>query len=263
MYLLEIKAEWIRFVFIATLIVFLAIGIVLFVFIYQSKIQRKDKEIQEKEVQFQKELVRASNEAQEREKKRIAVEMHDDVGSKLTALKFGINGSSLNPEAKESFLKSLQETIFSVRRLSNELMPSILDELGLIPASKNLISNLQKQVNTIHFDLISAKGEASKYQTRIVELSIYRILQELLNNCIKYSKATQIKIIIEQRKEGVELIIEDNGIGFDPSQMELLQMESLGLKNMNARAQQINASLDFQLTFPGTKTSLIWQSQTV
>jgi len=86
-----------------------------------------------------------------------------------------------------------------------------------------------------------------------MELALYRITQEILNNIFKYAKAKQTDIILSSNGKSISLEIIDDGEGFDPSTIELSKPESHGLNNIKGRIQQINAIIDYQLTEPGTK----------
>jgi signal transduction histidine kinase len=80
----------------------------------------------------------------------------------------------------------------------------------------------------------------------------------LLNNIIKYAESTEIEIVIIQNNTGVQIEITDNGIGFAPSTSDLKKINSLGLKNMASRLQQINGTLEYNKLTKGTKTTVIW-----
>ena len=164
----------------------------------------------------------------------------------------------IEENSKAILSESLNLAISKVRRLSNELLPSILEELGLLPAVNNLVKGLKEQIPMIDFSISMVKDEQSNRQNRDVNLALYRVTQELLNNIIKYAESTEIEIVIIQNNTGVQIEITDNGIGFAPSTSDLKKINSLGLKNMASRLQQINGTLEYNKLTKGTKTTVIW-----
>ncbi len=90
-------------------------------------------------------------------------------------------------------------------------------------------------------------------------MAVYRILQELLNNILKYAEATIIEIVLEQNEEGIQLSVVDNGKGFVPTKEDKRKSQSLGLKNIESRSQQIGAEITYHLLEPGTKVILLWE----
>ena len=231
--------------------VILAMSLILFFFLYQKKIAKQLMLTKHLEIQQQRALLLASIQSKEKEQRRIAQELHDDVGSSLSALKLNLPTLSLNKEDKTFVNKQLNDLVLKVRRISNELLPSVLDELGFVNAIKNLASTMNNTLTTqISF---TNKIEGNLNLTKDTELALYRITQEILNNIFKYAKAKQTDIILSSNGKSISLEIIDDGEGFDPSTIELSKPESHGLNNIKGRIQQINAIIDYQLTEPGTK----------
>lgn len=250
------------FLIIATLAMFImALSIIMFAVLYQQKMRRKKQEMIQLELNYKNEMVQATLDAKELEQRRIAIELHDDIGSSLTALKLSFVSLPINEEERRLLNEGVQETINKVRSLSNRLLPTILEELGLIPAVKSLVNTLTKQVTNVQISVIAVNDPKHPAQTREVSLAVYRILQELINNILKYAEATVIEITLEQNEEGIRMIITDNGKGFVPTKEDKLKSQSLGLKNIESRGQQIGAEITYQLMSPGTKVSLIWEAK--
>lgn len=254
----QITEDEIIFAIVTIVMILFAIGIIAFVFIYNKKIHDKKEEIRQQELNYQRELVSATISSREEEQRRIAQELHDDVGSTITAIKFSVSSLPIEENSKAILSESLNLAISKVRRLSNELLPSILEELGLLPAVNNLVKGLKEQIPTIEFSISMVKDEQSVRQNRDVNLALYRVTQELLNNIIKYANSTEIQVVIIQNITGVQIEITDNGIGFAPSTSDLKKINSLGLKNMASRLQQINGKLEYSKLPKGTKTTVIW-----
>jgi signal transduction histidine kinase len=245
---------------IASLAMFiLALGIIVFAVLYQQKMRRKKQEMVQLELNYKNSLVQAILDAKEIEQRRIAIELHDDIGSSLTALKLSFASLPIDEHERKLLNEGVQITINKVRSLSNRLLPTILEELGLIPAVKSLINTLAQQIPQISFSVIAVNDPKHESQTREINLAVYRILQELINNVLKYAEATIVEITLEQNEEGIQINLTDNGIGFIPTKADKLKSNSLGLKNIESRSQQIDAQIDYQLLSPGTKVILLWK----
>lgn len=250
------------FLIIATLAMFImALSIIVFAVLYQQKMRRKKQEMIQLELNYKNEMVQATLDAKELEQRRIAIELHDDIGSSLTALKLSFASLPIDEEERRLLNEGIQNTINKVRSLSNRLLPTILEELGLIPAVKSLINTLSHQIPSVQFSVIAVNDPKHESQTREVNLGVYRILQELINNILKYADATVIEVILEQNEEGIRMSVIDNGKGFIPTKEDKLKSQSLGLKNIESRSQQIGAEITYQLMEPGTKVLLIWEAK--
>lgn len=185
---------------------------------------------------------------QERERKRMSQEIHDGIGQMLTALKFGLE-SFVSEEEKEkkrlADLKSLlQTTIKEVRRISSDLLPTVLQDYGLSSALKELVT-ISQNASAIPI-VFSDKLMIDKRLNKNIEISLYRICQESINNAIKYSQGSKIKVKLTNDVEFINLIIEDDGNGFDLSEIEKLNRtreSGNGLNNIRERADLINAKL--------------------
>lgn len=250
------------FLIIATLAMFImALSIIVFAVLYQQKMRRKKQEMIQMELNYKNEMVQATLNAKELEQRRIAIELHDDIGSSLTALKLSFASLPIDEEERRLLNEGVQITINKVRSLSNRLLPTILEELGLIPAAKSLVNTLSQQIQGTSFSIIAVNDPKHESQTREVSLAVYRILQELINNVLKYAGATTIDIILEQNEDGIQLVVTDNGSGFIPTKEDKLKSQSLGLKNIESRSQQIGAKITYRLMEPGTKVILTWEAK--
>lgn len=248
---------------VATLaLVILAMGILVFAVIYQYRMRHKRTEIDRLKQAYLQGLIEAELQAKEIEQRRLAIELHDDIGSSLTALKFSFVDLPLSPEQKNMLNKHTQDTINKVRAISNRLLPTILEELGLLPAVKSLYHNLQNQIPTKQFQVITVNDPKSTQQTREVELTVYRIIQELTNNIIKYADADTLKVIVEQDEAGLVVTLHDNGKGFIPKKTDIKET-SLGLKSIENRINTIKATITYQLTNPGTTVQIIWKAERI
>jgi signal transduction histidine kinase len=176
----------------------------------------------------------------EEERKLISRELHDELGQSLTAIKIdlGILKNSLSNQSKisqkiEKITSLLNDSIISVQRLTSELRPHILDDLGLVAAIDWYADEYIKRTGiTMNLNIdknISLPAE--------IELVIFRILQESLTNIARHSKAENAEIIFYRQHSDVILEIKDDGIGI--SSVDRKSPKSLGLLNMSERAREI------------------------
>jgi signal transduction histidine kinase len=157
--------------------------------------------------------------AREQEKSRIARELHDELGQQLTALKLDVGWlrdhmGTATPDVTgklESMQGLLDATMASVRRISSDLRPLMLDDLGLTAAAEWLVSNFRTR-SGVACELNLGKGDleiADPYAT-----TVFRVLQEGLTNVAKHARATRVEVTLDRDAEGVTLAVADNGRGF-------------------------------------------------
>lgn len=202
--------------------------------------------------------------AQEEERKRIARELHDDTTQLLLSLSrqldnFIRNGDNYSPEQID-FLKDIQEQVNrgvqSIHRYAQDLRPSLIDDLGLMAALRSLVKRAH-EYNGIVISL-EVVGEERRLPSE-VEMLLYRVIQEALNNVWKHSMATESHIDIRFFEKQVDVSISDNGIGFELSDMidDLAQTGKLGLIGMQERARLLGATLSFDSS-PGKGTRVLF-----
>ena len=178
-----------------------------------------------------KELVNRVIAAQEDERKRIARELHDDTSQVLFAqlLRVSAMKSSENLEIREmaeSLETMFAESMEAVRRLGHELRPPSLDDLGLREATEALVQRMAERSDVdIDYEYFGSRHRLSQE----VELVLYRVAQEALTNMWKHAHATNARVILNSKVDGVELIVEDNGRGFDPADENPSDGRGLGL----------------------------------
>ncbi|TAF72371.1 MAG: hypothetical protein EAZ53_16395 [Bacteroidetes bacterium] len=196
-------------------------------------------------LQLQEGKIRSASliEGQEAERKRIAFELHDGIGQMLTGLKLTaerIKISSLESEKEQKALIDLKQlldsTMAETRTISFNLTPSVLDDFGIYSAIKILVDNASKNTN-ITF-LLEFPYNFERYSTSI-EITLYRIIQEAINNCLKYAEATTINLSITKSDDYILLIISDNGKGFDRRKLKTKIVRN-GIRNMQARTELNN-----------------------
>ena len=188
--------------------------------------------------------------AQERERRRISLELHDELGQSLTVLKLQLRGMKeklqkdqiVLQEGCENTLQYVDQIIDNVRRLSRDLSPSILEDLGLTAALRWLIQDFAKHSN---IDLSFKIPDIDKRFSKDAQIIIYRIFQEALTNIGKHAHATAVTALAEETEKQIELRIEDNGKGFDLNRIESQPSteKSLGLMAMDERVRMLGGSL--------------------
>ncbi|HDR52211.1 MAG TPA: sensor histidine kinase [Mariniphaga anaerophila] len=232
-------------------------GAVLFFFVsYQKRILKKELEINRIKAEQQKEILKNIFLAQEKERKRIAQDLHDEVGAMLSVVKLNVARFEKKSENKEiqslaaETKNYLNDVIGQVRRISRALMPPSLEKLGLYYA----IEELAGRVNDTGQMQVEFRKTGEPYRFDIKkELAIFRIVQELVNNSIKHAKASHIKLTIRFGSNGLGLAFADNGVGFD---LEKIVNTGLGIRNLESRSQIIGAHFKMKST-PGKGTSAI------
>lgn len=183
---------------------------------------------------------------QETERKRIAQDLHDNLGSKLALVKIHYksvedNLENIDDETKQDYEKAnelLDEACKSVREISHNMLSGTLSKFGLMPALKELKQTIETACNKQQQNEIEIELTSHKFDDRLdntMEIEIYRVIQELLNNIIKHAKASQVTIQVLKRNTEVNIVVEDNGVGFNISD----DYKGFGLKTIQSRITKI------------------------
>lgn len=198
---------------------------------------------------------------QEEERKRIALELHDQTGQPLTSLimTLSVLAEAESPEEVQEHVQELRDTaariLKEVHDLSLELRPSILDDLGLLAALRHLHKEYQDRFHLpVDFQVV---GLDSVRLPSEVETALYRIVQEALTNVARHAQARSVSVLLEKRGHSVMLIVEDDGRGFDVTQVmdARLEQRKLGLYGMRERASLLGGTLTIEST-PGMGTAV-------
>ena len=190
------------------------------------------------------ENVNAMLEGQESERMRLARELHDGIGPILSTIKLHLDAISTelkkSPDRTVNKLNAmselLQEVTDDLRNISHSLMPGPLVDLGLVAALNNLCqkANASERVQVNFY----STGLENRLDENL-ELGIFRIAQELLNNAFKHAKAKVINIQLIRYEESILLMVEDDGIGFDKGNLNELTENGIGLRNIQTRAEAL------------------------
>ena len=232
---------------ITTTIVVLLLGLALiFLFLFiQKKKKAHYKEKRKFAANYAKELAKSQNEIRERALENISWEIHDNVGQLLSVSKMQLNVletkvTDKNKEAIREIGDLVSKSLQDLRALSKSLNPVAIQQIGLIQALELEIS----RYNRLNF--IKAKLEIINEPFRLdkeKETILFRIVQEFIHNSIKHAKASKLKVSLLFNDDILEIIVKDNGVGFDVNTAS--EKKGIGLLNMKGRAKLIKAEFRF------------------
>ncbi len=196
--------------------------------------------------------------AQEEERRRIARDLHDHLGQQLTSLRLKIeavrSGAASLPTVHATLTQAdalLVQIDRDIDFLSWELRPAALDDLGLRAVLENYVHEWSRHSNVPA--RFHAEGVTDERVAPEIEATLYRIAQEALNNVARHARARAVDVLLEQRGRTMSLIVEDDGIGFDPA---TVSTKMIGLLGMRERATVVGGTLDIEPTAGGGMTVL-------
>ncbi len=196
--------------------------------------------------------LKAIIDAQEEERTKIAKELHDGVGNQLLALKMNWQrfcSKIQNDEVDTAKVdKILTEVVDEVRNVSHQMMPKVLNEFGVVPAIREMLEKTLPNTNIKHH--FETHNASHRFNHRI-EIALYRITQELINNVIKHSKATLVNVQLLNSQKYLILIIEDNGKGMVNKNKT---SDGIGFSSIKSRLNTINGELNI---LPGDSTGTL------
>ncbi|MFC6102119.1 sensor histidine kinase [Olivibacter domesticus] len=216
----------------------------------EQNMYKKDRAEIERKVNEQKFRSILVLEGQEEERKRIAMNIHDGIGQQLTSLKFHMASIDLTKEkeAEQKLIdinKLTKDIIKEVRVVTFNLKPPVLSDYGLAAGLKNLVLEIDKLSNNQL--IFENRTDFSKRLSPKIENNIYRIVQEALNNAIKYAESPKVEVIMEHDQNELVLTIRDYGVGFESKSVDIFHVEfGHGFLNMQERATYINGKLKIE-----------------
>jgi signal transduction histidine kinase len=253
MYLLQANTSGISLVlFLGTLgMLALTISLILFIIFHQRKVIRYQMRLQQMEQEQQKILLNASIRLQEEERQRLAADLHDDAGPLLATARLYLNENLVNLD-KASQLQSifqarqiLDDTIQLIRNISHSLMPPTLKNFGLESATNDLFQKISGS------GAINASSRFHDYRERLkpeIELIVFRVIQELINNILKHSNSSFIHLTQNVQDGMFVLRIHHDGRGIVQADFEKLNKSNigLGLKNISSRLKVAQGKIFFE-----------------
>ncbi len=239
----ELQEKKNKLVVITSLLsIFILIGLLYFGYKrsqFQKKLNRQEKEkiLKEQELKEMSALINGQN----IERNRIAKDLHDGVAGDLAGIKLLLakENTYLKNENLQKIQENLSEVFQEIRKISHNLSINNIKEKTL----KNLLSDLKdsyQQRNEFSFDVYIYPENAIDDLDEIKKLNIYRILQELLHNISKHAKATEVELSINRHHNDMNIIVADNGVGFD------IYKKGIGLKNIEERLKIISGEMNIQ-----------------
>jgi signal transduction histidine kinase len=209
-------------------------------------------------------------EVQEIERKRISRELHDSIGQSLAALKFGVEGAlekvrhgtiEESVESLEALIPVVQLASEDVRRIHTDLRPSLLDDLGIIATISWFCREFERLYLGIRIEKQVNIGEEEVPEA--LKIVIFRILQEAMNNVGKHSKANLVRVALRRTDGQIDMVVEDNGQGFDVEKAKSTKdgLSGLGLTSMKERAELSGGGFSIESNKgEGTTMRATWQS---
>ncbi len=227
----------------------LALAFILFFNRSQKKIYQEKMRRQQLQLAHQDELLFSTILAQEEERKRIAKDLHDEIGSKLNVIFLYLHrlkkGAPEQPRLHttvDEIHNLVDTTIATSRRISHDLLPPTLEKFGLIQAIEELCEYYQRTgAIDMQFEIVEQKIETVP---KIVALNLFRILQELISNTMKYANARHINIKLWLKPSQVQIEYRDDGQGFDVT--EKANQKGLGMNNIESRMKMIDGQYELQ-----------------
>lgn len=228
------------------------LGVIIYWY-FSRKIKRlkQEKEIQNK---FSALLI----ESQEKERKRLSGELHDSLGQNLLVIKNQLDlyrkDETRDEEDLDKICSIIKESITEVKSISSDLHPHQLERLGLMKALKSMINKVS---DSCGIEITAYLEETGSCIGKENEINVFRIIQESLNNIVKHSGAQKALVSIRKSANGIEIIVEDFGKGYDINDRELANKlnEGLGLKSIKERVRLLEGILSVE-SVPGKGTKL-------
>lgn len=249
------KKNYVIFGISALLLLIVLLGIS-----YYNRYKLKQKDKLQKAVIHQQELAtKAVIEAEEKERKRIAADLHDGVGQVMSAASMNLSVISndipfANEQQRNAFEKArllVDDGCKEVRTVSHNIMPNALLKSGLATAIREFLNKIDSQVLQVN---IYTEGLNERLPNNI-ETVLYRVIQECVNNTIKHAEADSLDLSLIQDEDGISITIEDNGKGFDLKKANTA--DGIGLQNLKSRIGYLNGTIEWDSTIGrGTVVSI-------
>ncbi|MCF8297336.1 MAG: hypothetical protein K9J13_07345 [Saprospiraceae bacterium] len=219
-----------------SLLMFIASFYIRQIFNLQDKIDKLRKENEAK-------VLSAIIKTEEKERQKFAKDLHDGLGPILSTIKMAISAinksivGSTNQQIIEKTENAVDNAITTIKEISNNLSPHILERFGLEKAIKTFTESIITKGDLEIISSSNLDGERLKYD---IEVIVYRIIGELITNTLKHASASQVKISLNKQSRVLELIYSDNGIGFDTSK----NTKGMGLSNINSRVKSLDGEME-------------------
>ncbi|MFK7810853.1 MAG: sensor histidine kinase [Maribacter sp.] len=233
------------------------LGLLLFAgyMFYQNKLQKAKKkegireaEVQQLKQEQQNKIFSAMIEGQEKERKRLAIDLHDGLGGRLSGI--SMNLSKLDKDEPKQYpkkqlqkvMKDLNDSLTELRNIARNMMPETLVKFGLQAALKDYCSSMTGTDTKVTLQFYGTDKGIDINQ----QVTMYRVIQELINNAIKHAKATEVLVQFMREGNQVDITVEDNGVGFNKNESLKEKNSGMGLSNLQTRVAYLKGDIDFE-----------------
>ena len=240
---------------VAGIMFFLMLFFIAFFISWNRKSVNYHRQIADAKDKKQKDLMKAMIKGQEEERARLSTEFHDSVGPLLASINLKSRRVHEGEQAKKDFQETITQTISEIRHLSKEMSPRNLNTYGLQKAVKFYIEGIADYCD-LHIKY-QWDPEIERRLSEAASLNIFRIIQEALTNIIRHANAELVHIHGALNQHLITIQVQDDGEGFD----EDVESDGIGIKNMRARADAMNADLTIDGTGNGTTITLKLKSE--
>jgi len=232
----------------------LLLPIIALLYVYYQKLQTQS-ELNEKQEQLNSQkiaallsqqeldLVQTSFSAQQEERLRIAKQLHDSIGGNLAGIKLQISHSKENDATSKLLMQQVNETYELVREISHDLTPKKFQQNNFTLLLGQYLQQIADNAKT-SISFTSHPEAKINILSEKLKVEVYRILQELVTNCLKHANASTIEVLLNLIDGELQLIFEDDGIGFDP----IVVKQGIGLKNLKNRTQSLHGAMHVDST---------------
>ncbi|MBL4755672.1 MAG: tetratricopeptide repeat protein [Flavobacteriales bacterium] len=231
---------------LGTLIILMVLVLALAFLLYNRMRMRQKARLNEHLLKQNEIRLKTIVETQEKERQRIARDLHDGLGQQLAGLKINLSGlnkhrDTISLDKQNIFDASIErvdEVCVELRNIAHQMMPRALSVAGLVPAIEDLLQQL------LGTSQLKYNFEAQKVEKlpEHMEIGVFRVVQELINNILKHAKAQEISVQLFRNRDHLVLIVEDDGIGIKSGESD---KKGIGLMNISARVQALNGSYSF------------------
>lgn len=239
----------------------LCLFMVFFYFKYRKNIAEQQYKLKVTELYYQKELLHTTIASQESERKRIGMNLHDEIGASLAGIKFGLDHflDTLKMDANDTqtataISNMINQVIVSTRNISHELSPYIKGTYGFYDAFSNFC-DLINQSGKIQVDIEFSDNKIKTILKEMQALLVYRILVELINNSLKHANAKRIGIVFSLSHPNLTIEYFDDGIGF--SQNDLGGNKGIGFHNIESRLSYLEGNYTISNSYSKTHIKMI------
>ncbi|MEM6893205.1 MAG: sensor histidine kinase [Bacteroidota bacterium] len=212
---------------------------------FRKRDQLKTAEINELRYQQESKVYNAMLEGQESERKRLAIDLHDGLAGRLSATRLKLEklakkDGKVQDKALNQAVVNIDTSLSELRSIAMNLMPETLFKYGLKNAVEDYCSSIGKDIKNLKFIVQFYEQEMDLSSN--TSLTIYRIIQELITNAVKHSKATEVFVQYLEEGERINITVEDNGVGFDKE--SIAKKTGMGLNNLKTRVTYLNGDID-------------------